>query len=104
MQNRFFVFPGIFLLIILLNSVYASEDIIKLGKTAEIKDNNTETEQEQVIKLESNLEKDSPEYSIIYKSKKEYIRVYAAYGFAIFCIFLIVLFLIERKRLEIKEE
>jgi hypothetical protein len=42
--------------------------------------------------------------SIIYKSKKEYIREYALYAFTIFCIFLIIILLIEKRRLKPKEE
>jgi len=64
--------------------------------------NNTANEGE-IIKLGSKIseidktEGIKTEKSTIYKSKNEYIKEYAIYGFSILCIFLIILLLIDKK-------
>jgi len=58
-------------------------EVIKLGSK-----NIKETNETEDIKTEK---------STIYKSKNEYIKEYAIYGFAILCVFLIILLLIDRK-------
>jgi len=57
--------------------------IIKLGSK-----NLKETDETEGIKTEK---------STIYKSKNEYIKEYAIYGFAVLCVFLIALLLIDKK-------
>ena len=63
--------------------------------------NETINEQNKVIILKNRVREDN---SIIYKSKKEYIREYAPYAFALFCIFIIAILLIEKQRTKIREE
>jgi len=58
-------------------------EIIRLGSKV-----NKETTETEDIKTEKNT---------IYKSKNEYIKEYAIYGFAILCVFLIILLLIDKK-------
>jgi hypothetical protein len=53
-----------------------------------------------IIKLVSKTSKTEDiktEKSTIYKSKNEYMKEYALYGFSILCLFLIILFLIDKK-------
>jgi len=64
------------------NNTYNESGIIKLGSKI------SRTAQTEDIKTEK---------STIYKSKNEYIKEYAIYGFAILCVFLIILLLIDKR-------
>jgi len=87
-----------------LEKTESGSDNILITATETTNNTNSTNNETGIIKLGSKTSKKinpaediKTENSIVYKSKNEYIKEYAIYGFAVLCVFLIILLLIDKK-------